>query len=74
MQSGIVEPDEAAVLMMAVCKELNVKHRLIFVGDKSDLDHLFYRCEFQVAEACDRTGWITVKDLPALVVWLAQKR
>jgi len=74
MQSGAIEPDTEATLMMAICERLKVQHRLIFRGDNNpSFPGTFYRCEFQVAEACDPTGWITMKDTPALVSWLARK-
>lgn len=74
MASSRLELDEAATLMMAVCKELKVKHRVMFTGiEVQGASQILYEIKFQVSEAGLKSEWLTIDGLGALVVWLAEK-
>lgn len=72
-----IEPDEEAILMMTVCDKMKVAHRLIFHSEIKPTivpkEATFYALSFQVADACDRSGWITIPHTSALVKWIASK-
>jgi hypothetical protein len=70
----LLMPDQGIKLMMEICDSMSIKHRVVFEGVPLEAGkESFYLPVFQVSEACDKSGWITMLDLKGLILWLGVK-